>query len=425
MKPKDDELLSSWLVRLASAHSLKLHSFCALVWSRDKQIWNRDIDKCADPSVVTLLAEKTATPRDLAANTTLASYEGYLYERHNPYGNTQWIMSVGVYHRIRTGYGLQFCPRCLSDGADTEVYYRRAWRLAFVTFCEQHRVSLLDRCPRCSAAINFHRNELGDRRKWMPESVTLCHACRYDLRETPVDLVERPSDCRILEFQQSLTKIMQRGWAQVPEHGTVYSHLYFTVLRQLMKICATGKRAARLREALRRELRIETPVSTSTNRYPEIERLDILERRKLLAMARHLLDEWPRTFIQICQANKVWSAALLRDLDPSPFWYWSVVHDYLYRVSYTPSDREIRSAIDHLNRTGVQLSKKSVSRCLGTNNDVFRKRRTGDLLYPQNICSSRNSRIEPSDSATEIGFRKRKSESAFADAVNGVPGSKP
>src|SRR5918911_766517 len=133
VKPRRDELLSSWLVRLAAAHALKLHTFCALVWTRRKQIWNRDIEKCADDSILSLLAEKTATPPDKVTRTTLSDYQGRLYERHNPYGNTRWIMPVGIYHRTRRRYGLQFCPRCLAE--DKEPYYRRAWRLAFVTFC--------------------------------------------------------------------------------------------------------------------------------------------------------------------------------------------------------------------------------------------------------------------------------------------------
>lgn len=371
-KPRPDELLSSWLVRLAMAHSLKLHTFCALVWSRHKQIWNRDIDKCADQSILNTLAEKTATSPERVTRTTLSDYQGRLYEKHNPYGNTLWIMPVGVYHRTRRRYGLQFCPRCLAE--DKEPYYRRSWRLAFITFCETHCISLFDRCPQCSAPVNFHRNELGDRRKWLPESIAQCYACRYDLRETPATAVEQLSDCRLLEFQKSLTKALENGWTQVAGYGPVYSHLFFTVLHQLMKVCATGKRATGLREAVSRELNIESPLPVLTEGSRDIERLDITERRKLLDMARYLLDEWPQRFVSLCLTLKVWSAALLRDLDDAPFWYWSVIHDHLYRISYTPSDQEILSVISHLNKTGQVLYHKNISRCLGKG-DVFRKRK--------------------------------------------------
>jgi hypothetical protein len=386
VKPRRDELLSSWLVRLAAAHSQKLHTFCALVWTRRKQIWNRDIDKCADSGLLDVLAEKTSTPPKRVARTTLAAYEGYLYERHNPYGNTRWVMPVGVYHRTRRGYGLQFCPRCLAE--DSDPYYRRAWRLAFVTFCERHRCPLFDRCPRCGAAVNFHRSELGDRRKWVSESVTLCHACRYDLRETPVARVESPANCRVLQFQGTLTGALRRGWIEVNGCGPVYSHLYFTVLHQLMKVCATGKRAAGLREAVARELKIEAPPRLTVS-CRDIERLDVSGRRELLDMARHLLDEWPDRFVRLCETYNVWSAALLRELEPAPFWYWRVVHDHLYRVSYTPSDEEIRSVVQYITRTGGIPYRRAISKCLGMN-DVFRKRKTKGSFRTSTRCCPNN-----------------------------------
>jgi len=162
LRPKKDELLSSWLVRLAMAHGLKLHTFCSTVWP-GKQIWNRDIDKCADEALLDVLSRKTAVSRSDVSRTTLAAYEGYVYERHNANGNTLWIMPLGVYHRTRTGFGLQYCPKCLSE--DDVPYYRRCWRLAFITCCETHAVTLLDRCNQCGAAVNFHRDEMGDRHK--------------------------------------------------------------------------------------------------------------------------------------------------------------------------------------------------------------------------------------------------------------------
>ncbi len=47
LKPLPDELLSSWLVRIAHGHGMKLQTFCAVIFGREKSIWNRDIDKLA------------------------------------------------------------------------------------------------------------------------------------------------------------------------------------------------------------------------------------------------------------------------------------------------------------------------------------------------------------------------------------------
>lgn len=370
--PQPDELLSSWLVRLAMAHGLKLHTFCSMAWPK-KSIWNRDIDKSADGELIAVLSERTGCGRERVGATTLAAYEGWLYERHNPNGNTLWVMPVGVYHRTRRNFGLQFCPRCL--GEDREPYYRRSWRLAFITFCEVHHSSLLDRCPKCGEPVNFHRDEMGRRDQAMARSLTRCHACKFDLRRSESGPITTQADERVFEFQKALAKVMQLGWVEIPPHGAIYSHLYFTVVHHLMRLCAMGEKSAVLREAVSLEVYEGTPAPRSPPTGRDVERMGVAARRRALDMARHLLDGWPHGFIRLCQKNKVWSSVLLRDLEPAPFWYWSVIHAHLYRISYVPSEQEILSAISHLNRKGVPLCKKSISRCLGTNNDVFRKRK--------------------------------------------------
>ena len=50
-RPQADELLSSWLRRIALGNSAKLHSFCHAVWP-GLQIWNRDIDGLAPPRLM-------------------------------------------------------------------------------------------------------------------------------------------------------------------------------------------------------------------------------------------------------------------------------------------------------------------------------------------------------------------------------------
>lgn len=381
--PKKDELLSSWVVRLAMSHGLKLHTFCSVAWPH-KSIWNRDIDKSADADLIEVLREKTGVPRERVSDTTLATYEGRLYEKHNPYGNTPWIMPVGIYHRTRRQFGLQFCPACLAG--DAEPYFRREWRLAFITYCRAHKVLLSDRCPKCSAAVNFHRDELGDRNKIVADSMTLCHACKFDLRDAAADEFVQPVRESDVEFQRSLTDGVQKGWVEISEREAVYSHLYFTGLHQLMRVLATGKRAAVLRDAVSRECGVESFTPTFNTKKRDVERLPVEDRHKLLILARHLLSDWPHRLAAICTATRVWSATLLRDLEPAPFWYWRAVHDHLYRVSYQPSDQEIKSVIRQIEKSGGIPFKKAISQRMGVN-DAFRKRKTdGSFLITSHPC---------------------------------------
>jgi hypothetical protein len=94
----------------------------------------------------------------------------------------------------------------------------------------------------------------------------------------------------------------------------------------------------------------------------------------LKALASYLLEDWAERFIRICTAERVWSSTLLRDFEAAPFWYWSVVHTRLYRMSYCAADEEIVEAIAYINRSGGIAYQKAISRLLGTHN-VFRKRK--------------------------------------------------
>ena len=104
-KPRPDELLSSWLVRLAAGNGLKLHTFSAMAWP-GVSLWNRDLDSLAPACVLDVLAARTATAVSTVQETTLRALTGRLFEEHNPNGMTAWVLPIGVYHRTRHRFGM-------------------------------------------------------------------------------------------------------------------------------------------------------------------------------------------------------------------------------------------------------------------------------------------------------------------------------
>lgn len=357
LKPQKDELLSSWLVRLAQAHGLKLHTFCDLAW-RKKNIWNRDIDKCADWTLIKVLSEKTATAVERVQNTLLSSYEGFLYEKHNPYGNTPWIMPIGVYHRTRRAFGMQFCPQCLKE--DKEPYFRRKWRLAFVTCCERHGIALLDKCPVCQAPVAFHRVAENS-------SLSVCSGCGFNYKyfnnTTAVSEARRKD-------QALLLRVIKNGWIRLPHHGYVYSHLYFVVLRQLMKLISLNERVFSAKNEL---AKITGVLLTRTSTCRSIEMLEVEARYSVLANAIFLLKNWPANLIKFCRIHQIKSSILLKDMHILPFWYADTIKRYLYYPSYHVTDEEIASAIQHLKRLGIVISEDNIALLVGYT-DIFRKR---------------------------------------------------
>lgn len=370
LKPKDDELLSSWLVRLSRANSVKVHTLCSSTWP-DKSVWNRDIDKSADDEIVKVLAEKTGTSYERAFQTTLRTYEGFVYEKHNPNGNTPWIMPVGVYHRLHRRYGLQYCPECLSE--DKEPYFRRRWRLAFITICEKHCTLLRDRCPKCGAPVSYHRVRID------AASITLCSSCGFDLRQAKPMIVD---GFKHLHLQHRLLKAVRDGYVLLPCRLPVYSHLYFSILHQLMKLLVTRERAHKLCRQVRKYVSVGIPQQLfghhRGSHYVEI--LDVRNRFNLLAIASWLLDDWPYRFVTFCKKIPVMSFDLLKDMRGVPFWYWQVVNGNLYAPDWQPSFSEVAAAIKHLKIGSKDVYKQRVAELMGVTLDL-RKRKDLRKLF--------------------------------------------
>jgi len=132
------------------------------------------------------------------------------------------------------------------------------------------------------------------------------------------------------------------------------------------------KRIIKLRRAICMTYRVECYTQTAL-RTPDVQELSIESRRQLLGIARCLLKDWPRRFVELSRKYKVWSSLWLRHLDPptkgrttiTPFWFCSVVRDQLYRARYRPSDEEMAAVVSYLQRKGEVVNKSTVARLLG------------------------------------------------------------
>ena len=320
------------------------------MFGRDQPVWNRDVDKLADPELLKILSRGSGAPPPVTFNTTLAAYKGWIVDQVNPYGNSKWVLPLGVYHRIRRGRGTQYCPQCLKTPPGP--YYRRCWRLAFVVACPVHGVELLDECPNCHAPVCYHRRGMGDRNGLPDGSIELCFQCGTDLsraRATPIPRDE-------MQFHRYLAEGLSNGWVKAPDGRPVYAHLYLDVLHQLMKLMVS-RHARGLGEIVSSKAGI-TMITPPAGHF-EIEHLCVSDRRQLLLMSRWVLDRWPDRFLRICRDNKIWSAWLLRDMTSIPWWFASVVQHELY-VRYNQVDpgysKQWRRYRERRNRLNTKLA---------------------------------------------------------------------
>lgn len=316
LKPFPDELLSSWIVRLAHGHGLKLQTFCSLVFGRDKSIWNRDIDKLAPDWLIHKLAECTGTSIQAVMETTLKSYEGILYEHHQPNGNTKWILPLGVYHRTRRGHGLQFCPLCLAE--DAEPYFRKRWRLALSTICTKHNCYLLDACPQCKSPLAPHRTDMHPKESCPHKALgACCWKCGFDLRSASMTNVNDSASARL---QIQLEFALEQGYIDWAGNKTLHSIVFFDGLRELI----AGMSSKQTRGRLARSSILQ---SLMLNDWPRLqfELTSQSHRRELFQVLAIVLDGWPTNFVSLIGECKLRYADLKGDSTQRRYWYEDVI----------------------------------------------------------------------------------------------------
>jgi hypothetical protein len=318
VQPRKDELLSSFLYRLAEVNVAKTHTFCKRYFP-DQAVWNRDIDKLAPHDMLQTLSEITNQPYENIYKTTLRYYEGLLFDHLNSHGNSKWILPIGIYHRTRRRFGLQFCPQCFIKDSK-HPYFRKAWRLSLSVLCCDCGIRLYDQCPFCKNIIAFHRNEVGNKNYNISTPICWCSYCKTDLRKSPQII---PS-CSEIVMQKKLTKWMHQGFTD----KTDYSHLYFDVLYQINKLLQSKFwRTFEFQKAVHRKLKSEWSQNVQRS---DFDTLTVDQRSVLLYKSFWVLENWPSRFIGICENAGASSTVLLKDLNEAPFWYHKVVMDNFF-----------------------------------------------------------------------------------------------
>lgn len=186
-KPLPDELLSSWLIRIARGFRTRVNVFCEQVWS--EPVWKGDIDVSVAPAVLDELARRTATPYSRVVETTLAAFADRL---------TGPVPSL--FDDADRGKGLRFCPACLRE--DAVAYYRREWRLSFVTICSRHGTALHQACAACGRMLDVAEVPMD------AQSLAVCSVCGQNVFGVAALELHSASTTRLRHLQQRLHRLL-------------------------------------------------------------------------------------------------------------------------------------------------------------------------------------------------------------------------
>lgn len=306
LKPLPDELLSSWLIRLAHAHGYKVETLCRLLLGQGAAMWNRDIDRVSQLELLQAVMTATATSELQFKQTTLLAYDGVLSEQSQTVGTGRWLVSLFIFHRTRRKPGLMYCRLCLAS--DVDPYFRKKWRLACVTVCSLHKVDLEDTCPVCRSMLMPHRVDVGFQ-SYMPTDKLLirCHKCGHDLRKGPA----RSSNDELTAITEKIERCLDDGYICLEPNSSLHSLAFMNGLRLLL-------RAAR--RIVNQDA--EQGRSKELKKIPnaEFEHLGLSERRRLMFALGEMISVGPLGLANYLRAKSVRFSDVVSLENDTPFW---------------------------------------------------------------------------------------------------------
>jgi hypothetical protein len=318
-KPLPEELLSSWFVRVAASNGIKLQTLSHMLFGGGRSPWHRDVDRAVMPWFVDVVCAHTGLPLQTAHGATLESYCPRLYPRVKSSGPLRWVLPIMGEGMSRRGFGVQFCPACLTE--DAIPYFRKPWRIALFTFCLKHSCALHDACPGCGAPVAYFRHDFS-REISASKGLACCSVCGVDFRAAKRAAAMFPTD-DLRNFVESMLRSVE-----FPEpSGSQFDQGFFAVLHQLCRIVGTHQNAGKLLQYAASELGMPaTPIALGRT---SIEQRRRDERHQSLLCGAWLVADPEKRLRAAWEAKAVRYNLLIKDFDDPPPTYLSLVKTFL------------------------------------------------------------------------------------------------
>ena len=329
-KPFPDELLSSWIVRVAQANAIKLQTLSWMLFGNERSPWNRDIDRSAPPWLLKELALHTGTNYWEVFHTTLATYRQRLYPRRRLSGQLPWISTIHTYGMQRRGHGQLLCPQCLAT--DRIPYFRKQWRLALFTYCPIHQVRMVDSCQNCGASVMHYRGDFG-RTIQEARPMHVCHGCGHDYAGMGGEKAEFSS----AEVHRLFDDVLISLSGPIKQAGK-FDLGFFSVLHQLCSILVSLSNRGRLEQFICRRLGTQFVPRTRV-RLP-IEGYSLNDRHHLIQYGLWLMGSLALRLGDAWTSKAVRYNHLLKDFEDAPTNYRNLVGRYSdWRKMTSPIDK--------------------------------------------------------------------------------------
>jgi TniQ len=326
--PFDDEPLSSWITRLASAYEMAPIAFCydALAFPRHQSL--QELDACPPAGLITMLADHTGWSIARVEAMTLRHYEGIVFEtldraaphalsallpqfhpdrRHGDdraHEPRQWRQLTPWLLPRESATALPFCSLCIAE--DPVVYPRMIWSLAFTTVCRRHEVVLRESCPACAQPVL---------RPWgglVSQGWARCW-CGAAFAQAPTVRAPAPVVWLATRTHEALTT----GDVVLDANVSMPARAYFAILRAFVESVRLRWAGQPWAASCWRWLGLDPTVMRPQLAVPfEVQPLPW--RLRILELVGQLLRPWPHAFVESCQRVSLTGRTLLRRVQGLP-----------------------------------------------------------------------------------------------------------
>lgn len=199
VEPQEDEVLLSWLLRLATRLQVSQHTLVrAGFWIDDRgeraQWWRRP-----PPQMLSRISARTGIRTERLRAMTFERWSVYRDDEANERFSVQRLQS---HARQSRAFRFVLCEQCLD--AQAEPYLRMLWAIGWAAVCPQHATILTARCPKCSAKLRIGR--LSTPARFSPRT---CAQCGNDLRYG----LTQPAHPSVMRVQRALLEAKHEGHA--------------------------------------------------------------------------------------------------------------------------------------------------------------------------------------------------------------------
>lgn len=358
-QPLEDELLSSWLTRVALEHKKQLPIFLTLFVKKEgNQVSRRDLDFIFDEKFLENLASKSNLKKEDIFQMSLRSEEGYLFSCNDCLYPPLQIRKLTD---KRTHNGLMYCPKCLAE--DKIPYFRKKWRYQFYNACPKHKVFLTDRCWRCYEKVDFSKIKHN-------KEICICNKCEKDFRENLVININS-------NFEYGLKAItwfengLNDGYFIIDDEkiNSLFVFESFTALRNLVD----RKDELNLKDfPLIEEYKT---ICKKLEKYNSKKALSIQKEFLLTSLVFYLFEEFPNNLLKFVSNNKLTHRDFIHGFKDITFWYKEIIDKHIpmeNKIGREINESEVLGAIKYLESIGERVNIINVAEIVGCHSSIHK-----------------------------------------------------